>query len=298
MLGSVRTGWLAFSLIAVGCGYPDYGFDPIVTSTTSDTGPSDARVDTGPSDARVDAAPLVCPTKGGAMVNLLSFCIDETEVTIASYKVFLAEKGTDVSGQIPECGWNMKYEPEGKWWPPADTYSKHPVTEIDWCDAYAYCKWAGKRLCGGFGNKTTPMGGQDDATKSQWFHACSNGGALKYPYGTAFDAQKCNGANYDAGVTTKWFPGMSATSGLLPVKFAAGCKGTKSPYDKIYDLAGNAWEWTDSCDSDAGGADQCRKRGGGFLAEDGTGTCPVSPTYSWTARQVSAPDVGFRCCAD
>jgi len=82
-----------------------------------------------------------------------TYGIDRTEVSRAQYAKFLVSKGSDTSGQPPYCEWNKSYDPASSVraaWPPLDT-GDHPVSQVDWCDAYAYCKWAQKRLCGKIG---------------------------------------------------------------------------------------------------------------------------------------------------
>jgi hypothetical protein len=41
-----------------------------------------------------------------------------------------------------------------------------PITNVDWCDAYAYCAGIGKRLCGKIGGGTLDQGGLDDVIET------------------------------------------------------------------------------------------------------------------------------------
>jgi formylglycine-generating enzyme required for sulfatase activity len=66
-------------------------------------------------------------------VNLPSFWIDYYEVTNAQYKKFI-----DATNRRSPSHFRNRTYPEGK--------ADHPVTEVTWYDADAYCKWAGKRL--------------------------------------------------------------------------------------------------------------------------------------------------------
>jgi formylglycine-generating enzyme required for sulfatase activity len=64
------------------------------------------------------------------------------------------------------------------------------------------------------------------------------------------------------------------------------CK-TTDPYS-VYDLVGNAAEWTDKCSGDT-----CAVRGGSFL--DGSGALVCSSSSS-KPKTKAASDIGFRCC--
>ena len=55
--------------------------------------------------------------------------------------------GPSTAGQPSFCAWNTDFTPSAAW-PPAPTQANHPVVWVDWCDAFAYCAGAGKRLCG------------------------------------------------------------------------------------------------------------------------------------------------------
>lgn len=276
---------------------------------TTDAG--DGSADTGdapqmppPTDGRVDIAPDVAPdavgcgryTRGPKMVAVPSGCIDSTEVTQAQYQIFLDAKGTDVSGQGPECIWNATYgaalmcgfDPVG--------HANFPVNGVDWCDATAYCKWAGKRLCGHVGggglietDNYPPTTGnmQPDLSRadiSEWTAACSQGGVRPYPYGGSFMPMACNGGE------------SMQTHAIVEVATTPGCVGG---YPGLFDMAGNVHEWEDAClplnGNPPGETDKCWFRGGSY--HDLLNSCS-------TAFQVARDyvdqdcDIGFRCCAD
>ena len=233
----------------------------------------DTRLDAGSMpDADATAAEAgPCPTT--TVATKAGFCIDRTEVTNAAYARFLATS-PDVTGQPSACSWNATFGPSLNW-PPAVTEQSLPVVYVDWCDAYAYCAWAGMRLCGKIGGGPVAPDEFKNAGASQWFHACSHGddGAHAYPYGNAYDASTCNepsGGRSDAGAY-------------------AGCVGG---YPGLFDMTGNVWEWEDSCNGDAGIGDGCGIRGGSW--ENNTIGCAGDlPSGRGDVR----PSIGFRCCS-
>lgn len=210
------------------------------------------------------------PVAGGC-----SFCIDSTEVTNADYAAFLAAKGTDTSGQPAECQFNASYVPASGW--PVTGQDGFPVTYVDWCDAHAYCAWANKHLCGAIAGGANAIGDFIDASKSQWYAACSKGGTQSMPYGSFYVPSNCNGYAYGAGAP-------------VAVSSAVGCVGG---YPGIHDMSGNVAEWEESCLS-ASPSSSCRLRGGQWNSTGGDLSCGVNST---NARNDSAGTVGFRCCA-
>lgn len=218
--------------------------------------------------------PVTCTgTAGPPMVAVpQGFCIDSTEVTNAQYAAFVAS-GYPTTGQDAWCSWNSTYKPQ-IW--PATGLDAHPVANVDWCDAYAFCKWAGKRLCGRIGGGSNAYGDYANATNSQWYAVCSAGGAKTYPYGSTYQATTCNGAEYTEPDAT------------LPVGTASGCVGG---YPGVYDLSGNVWEWEDSC-AGTGSNDDCRIRGGSFLHNNGLECGFANKGY----RSAMTQHIGFRCC--
>lgn len=233
-----------------------------------------------------DAGPLM--VRVGTEAN--NFCIDSTEITVKQYADFTAAKGTDVSGQPAQCAWNATY---AALLGGADDI---PIAGVDWCDAYAYCKWAGKRLCGKHakGAFVGPVGVADlgEFTSHEWLLACSNLGQLQYPYGSIQQLTACNTGENDAGRT-------------LPVKSKKGCNGG---FDGVYDMVGNLWEWfdgpcvapdagADAAAADAGPQkDECFVKGGAFLNAGANLNCRVDGRGA--SRDRRGQEIGLRCCSD
>jgi formylglycine-generating enzyme required for sulfatase activity len=255
-----------------------YGGEPAdAGGETSEGAASDAGLDGG--DSSLDGADAReasrCPGKAGPlMVDIGPFCIDSTEVTVGHYRAFLLDSPS-TSLQPPFCDWNS-YTPDP--WPQAP--NTLPVSGVTWCDAYAYCAWAGKRLCGAIDGGSVVFTDQTetDPNGDQWYRACSHG-AHAYPYGDTYDPSACNGPERDAGP--------------LPVASLSGCQGG---YPGLFDMVGNVAEWEDSCGStDAGRMDTCAIRGGSFLSPSG-----VEQQCGFLGNVEDREfmgDVGIRCCA-
>ncbi|MBP1619494.1 MAG: hypothetical protein H6Q02_261 [Acidobacteria bacterium] len=125
------------------------------------------------------------------------FWLEVSEVTVASYRAFCR-----ATGRTPPPP------------PPFAQGDSHPVVNVTWDDAGAYCAWAGGRL----------------PTEAEWEYAARGGNAgSKYPWG---DVAGHEHANYQGR------EGHDAWSNSAPVgSFAANGFG-------IRDAAGNVWEWT------------------------------------------------------
>ncbi len=214
-----------------------------------------------------------CITRGPAMVKVTSFYVDSTEVTAAQYAQFQQAKGKDTSGQRAECTWNTSFDPVFDL--AAQTAAPNlPITNIDFCDAAAFCAWADKRLCGkidGQGLTLSELAAQDS---SQWFAACGGPEGQMYSYGSAYKSGACND--------------QTGSKQLLPVASKSQCEGH---YPALFDLLGNAQEWVDACDKQTGRADGCEQIGGSYLQNE-----PCSGSNE-ARRDAYSLDVGFRCCS-
>lgn len=203
--------------------------------------------------------------------------IDPTEVTRSAYDAWLSTNPLS-HGQPSYCSWNTDFTPSCSW-PPSDS-GDYPVVCVDWCDAYAYCRAVGRRLCGNLGGEAAPFNSPGDANQSQWYRACSSNGKFAYPYGDTYSETGCNTS--DAGRGT-----------AAPVGSFAACHSSEPGYEGVLDLIGNVAEWEDSCDATTGDLDVCLLRGGSFRMGGNAFTCdfPIS-----SGRSSSLSWVGFRCC--
>jgi formylglycine-generating enzyme len=219
-----------------------------------------------------------------------NFNLDADEVTNATYAAFLAVN-VDPASQPVFCAWNASFVPTAGW--PATGKDDYPVAYVDWCDAFAYCAWAGRRLCGNIGGGPTAGAYRTNGDQSQWFRGCtgakggsSSAGYIQYPYADTYDASACNGGGYGAGAP-------------VPVGSATNCVGG---LPGLFDMSGNVSEWEDSCGDldrsdagpDAGPISNCAERGGSFEDDAGALECTASVV---AARTTTAVNVGFRCCS-
>jgi formylglycine-generating enzyme required for sulfatase activity len=126
------------------------------------------------------------------------FFIDRYPVTQAEFKKFV-----EATGHRDPANWKDHTYPEGK--------ADHPVVEVNWDDAAAYAKWAGKRL---------PL-------NEEWEKAARGTDGRTWPWGDEWDIKKVNILSDGTTPVGKYSP--------------AG----DSPYDAA-DMAGNVWEWIDT----------------------------------------------------
>ncbi|WP_447977432.1 formylglycine-generating enzyme family protein [Candidatus Nitrospira bockiana] len=129
------------------------------------------------------------------------YWIDLYEVTTARYAAFLKETRRAVP----------------LFWETVDLtqHGDRPVIGVDWADAEAYCRWAGRRL----------------PTEAEWEKAARGTDERRYPWGNHDPTPEL--ANFAIGAR------FSYAQTLMPVgRYEKG----KSPYG-VHDLAGNVWEW-------------------------------------------------------
>lgn len=208
-----------------------------------------------------------CIVRGPTMVAVDDYFIDSTEVTVDQYAEFLDEKGTDTSGQPSVCSWNTDYNATGELDP-----GNWPIARIDWCDARAFCEWAGKRLCGHIEGGSIARADLFSAGSSQWARACGGPSGAEHPRPGAV----CN-----------------ANDGFEDVAEVATFPDCEGYYTGLFDMEANVAEWVDSCDGSAGATDICYLAGGSIF--DDPASC--KHVYESYTRSETAVSFGIRCCS-
>ncbi|MDE0102844.1 MAG: formylglycine-generating enzyme family protein [Bryobacterales bacterium] len=193
-------------------------------------------------------------------VRLSAYWMDATEVTHAAYREFVAATGRRtpyhwLDGKMPEA------------------LAEHPVHNVDWGDARAYCEWRGRRL----------------PTEAEWERAARSGlKGKKYPWGDK---------SPDRGAARYSTPKGSGPVGQFPPNEFG-----------LHDLAGNAAEWCHDwfertyyerspVQNPEGPEEGLYRivRGGAW--SDGPNRITVF-FRNWVRPNQRTPNLGFRCVQD
>lgn len=217
--------------------------------------------------AHVDAGACACPGRPPCGVKIIAakgaFCIDPTEVTAGAFQEFVnANVGTTIdAGGAPCSAVAIGSRPP----PPSPGL---PVRNVTFCEARAYCAWAGKHLCGLITGGPMTNTENGDPEQSEWLKACAGDGTQPILSGT------CRRNNEDGG----------------PLPSGTTCEGA---FPGVFDLQGNVWEWTDSPQpKDDAGKIGAFFMGGAFESPDSY-RCTTSGSYITTSEK----NIGFRCCS-
>ena len=163
-------------------------------------------------------------------VELPSYYLAVHPVTNRQYAQFVKETGH----RAPDNNF---------WQQPAK--SEHPVTNVSWDDAQAYCQWAGLRL----------------PSELEWEQGARGVDGRKYPWGEEWDPSKCRNSGNKGSETTcgVWaYPQGASPWGLMQ-------------------MSGNVWEWCADW-YDAKAYDRYRQ---GNLTPPSSGTARVLRGGSW-----------------
>ena len=168
-------------------------------------------------------------------VYLDAFYIGKYEVTNEQFAQFVDATGYTTDAETAGWGWAWTGEDleevEGADWrhphgPDSSIEGKmdHPVVQVSWNDADAYCQWAGVRF----------------PTEAEWEKAARGTDGREYPWGnSAPDGSKLNYC--DVNCEQAW-KDSSVDDGYADTAPVGHYEAGKSPYG-AYDMAGNVWEW-------------------------------------------------------
>ncbi len=200
--------------------------------------------------------------------ELPTFYMDRFEVTNAQYKAFL-----DDIIRTNDRSHRHRDEPPGKdhrpkYWTGGtfpDGKALHPVTGVDWYDAYAYAAWAGKRL----------------PTEEEWEKAARGTEGRLFPWGSEWAPGRCNGG----AISQDAHPKTSPVGGFAEWGSVFG----------VHDTAGNVWEYT-ATPGTIKGVSGYVLRGGSWRDEN---VKHLQATYRFINQPLTrGRNIGFRCCSD
>lgn len=262
--------------ISVACGPPGQNS----TASAPDVGAAPTAAVPDAPAAPKPAAPAECADEPGMVyipggahiygihkdtVQLPAFWIDRTEVTVAAFRAYVAAGFSAPYKKTRQRGYLVCTSdvPGG---------DELPVNCVDWYQATAFCKWAGKRL----------------PTAAEWgWAAQGRDERRRFPWGDA--PPSCDLAVVD----TEDRDDVVGCGRNSP--WPAGSKATDVTRDGVFDMMGNVHEWTASGDSDD--PESTRIGMGGNWANN-PGSRPVAELIRLTVHDSWTEKGGFRCARD
>ena len=210
-------------------------------------------------------------------VDLTHYWIDKYEVTNQKYLEFVKATGhrpaLDDTCETQACREGNLWTKDGF----PEKIRNQPVTQVNWYDADAYCKWRGKRL----------------PTEAEWEKAARGPSGNLYPWGNSAPPGK-------ATYRRKW-RGVSTMTDVGSYPNGASVYG-------VQDMAGNVWEWVaDWYDRNyykrkVNYNPKGPKTGKFKVVRGGSWVNYADTLHSafrrWSRPEVRFNDTGFRCAKD
>ncbi len=171
------------------------------------------------------------------------FYLGTYHVTRGQFRQFVKDSGYKTDAEKGDRPGAWGWDPERQIDDFSEKYSwrnagfkqtdEHPVVNVSWNDAVAFCKWLSRKE-----EKTYRL-----PTEAEWEHACRAGTKTRYYSGDDPETLAKVGNVADATVAAK-FPGwdwtIKASDGYV---FTAPVGRFRPNAFGLYDMHGNAWQW-------------------------------------------------------
>jgi formylglycine-generating enzyme required for sulfatase activity len=232
------------------------------------------------------------------------FYLGAHEVTVGQFRRFVTATGYKTDAEKDGeggSGWNEtegQFEvrkPQYSWRNPGFPQTEeHPVVNVSWRDAVAFCEWLGRQDGGTY---RLPR-------EAEWEYACRAGSPKAFWNGDDVESLATIGNITDASAKAKWknlpdWPYVTRSDGFV---FTAPVGNYPFNGFGLYDMHGNVWEWCsdwygeypDVAESDPEGPMEGSSRvfrGGGWFA--GAANCRTAFRSGGTPAGRGL-DYGFR----
>jgi formylglycine-generating enzyme required for sulfatase activity len=179
-------------------------------------------------------------------INILKpFALGKSEVTRAQFATYLKESGATVSAG--DCmAWDKQTQkwgrsPDNTWQNPGFAQTENdPVVCVSWNDAKGYADWLSKKT-----GKNYRL-----ATEAEWEYAARAGTTTVRDWGDDRDISCTKGNMYDMEAAKLMGTKPGPNENFLcndPYLFTAPIASFPPNKFGVYDMLGNAWEWTADC---------------------------------------------------
>ena len=176
-----------------------------------------------------------------------SFYLGRYHVTRAQFRQFVADTHYKTESEKKEkpgtTGWDSDAKMFGfsekvSWRAPGfEQTDEHPVVNVSWNDAVAFCKWLSKK-----DGKTYRL-----PTEAEWEYACRAGTKTRYSSGDDPETLATVGNVPDAALNAKFPRGKFAIKASDGYVFTSPVGKFKPNAFGLYDMQGNAWQWCADC---------------------------------------------------
>ncbi len=295
---------ILFSIILISCSLNSKKSEKVNDSTNNENGNKTSNESVSSNMIYFEGGTFVMGSSRTAnetpahKVTVTSFKIDKSPVTVSEFSKFIeathyvtdAEKFGD-SGvyNFSLQAWELK---KGAYWlyplgrENAKAEMNHPVTQVSWNDAKAYCNWVGKRL----------------PTEAEWEFAAKNGGKPDqlYSWGNSLIMNDKYMANVWQGTSINDVVVEDGFKYTSPVGYFGLTESG------LTDMGGNVWNWCDDTFKPYPGNNQESKvdeltktmRGGSFFYDENMENSYTTTYRAPNTTETSLFNIGFRCASN